>query len=586
MHASKLAMGPYLARIEEACRPLSKDELIGIVLSLAKEVPGAGRGEFLDNLLAMLPKKAGARATVDSFTETNLPDVIETLKQGILERMDSIEDGSYWDTYDEEEEEEEEEEDYYYSEDDPDLLSASQKEKLAAFFQEADRFFLHGLAEEALTVYGALFDLIEEVSAGGYLPDFNVDLREARARYCRCVYDLAGADERVRLMLAAMAVDQPEHDFASVLSREYPCLQDVIDAQTGDLPGFADFLHAWEKALARMGFTEDRLAELRLEAAYFSDDLAKIGNLARSWQDKQPLGYLYWLKQLERKEEWRQVLAVAREALAKLEPGQAKEEVASHLVTAGQHLGDASLVLDGKREQFKANICDANLVALVDEAGKQGKRAGELASICVLLRKPGKTPEGQHVLLAKALLMAGELHEAFPLAKKDKESGWSHGNAAGLLFGSILYLVSGKRGDCSLINDLLKWYATQTAIFSYGFSVAGEIEPSCCEEIRQGLNAREVPTKDLAEYFQWARMIGEKRINRIVSSKHRSAYDRAAGVLGALAEALEASGQQDKARQLLRDYFHDRFSRFAAFRREVKAAVGRSRLLAKYSKIL
>ncbi|PIP44150.1 MAG: hypothetical protein COX17_03065 [Deltaproteobacteria bacterium CG23_combo_of_CG06-09_8_20_14_all_60_8] len=584
MHAPKLAMGPYLKSVEKACHPLPKEELIGIILSLAKEVQGDGRGKFLGNLLAMLPGEAEAHATADASAKADLLSNIAALKGEILERIASIEDGSYWDAQDYDDDEEEEED--YYSDADPDLLGADQQDELAGFFQEADRFFLHGQAEAARTVYGALFDLVEEVSARGYLPDFAVDLREARARYCRCVYDLAGAGERVRHMLAIMAVDRPEQNFDSVLSREYPFLQDVIDAQTGDLADFADFLPAWENALARKGFSQDRLAELRLEAAFFSGDLAKIGELARSWQAKQPLGYLYWLKQLNLTEDWRQMREVAREALAKLTPGEAKEQVANHLITAGQNLGDTPLVLEGKQEQFKANICDANLMALVNEAGRQGKRAGELASIAVLLREQGKKHGDEHVLLAKALLMTGELGQAFLLARNGKEVGWSHGNAAGLLFGAILYLVSGKRADCLLINDLLKWYANQTAVPSHRFSVADESEPSCCEEIRQGLNSCEVPAKDLAEYCQWARTIGGKRINQIVSSKHRFAYDRAAGVLGALAEALEASGQPDKARELLREYFHDRFSRFAAFRREVRTAISRSKPLEKHRKVL
>ena len=56
--------------------------------------------------------------------------------------------------------------------------------------------------------------------------------------------------------------------------------------------------------------------------------------------------------------------------------------------------------------------------------------------------------------------------------------------------------------------------------------------------------------------------------------------------LGALAEALETSGKRNKAGELLREYYHRRFNRFAAFRSEMRDAVGSSKILKKYSSTL
>ena len=581
MHGKKLALGPYLERIEDACRPLSKDNLTAVILSMAKEVEAGRRREFLNNLLSMLPVGASTAAASVFSSETDLLDDIKALKKSILERVDSIEDGSYWDEPHQNDWDED-----FYNDEDPDALSEDHQAALAGFFHAADRFFLNGKAGEARTVYGALLDLVEEVSEKSYLPNFDVDLREARARYCRCVYDFAEDSDRVKQMAAAMAVDRPENDFASVLSREYPLLRDVIDAQTGDLAGFADFLPAWEKVLASKGFTKDRLAELRLEAASFHGDLSKISKLARSWQAKQPRGYLFWLKQLEMRSDWPRLKEVAHEALAIFKPGDAKEQVAEYLATSGQNLGDDGLVLEGRRERLKANICDENLMDLLNEAGRQGKRGEELAAICVLLKRTTKHSGEDKLLLAKALLMAGEMAQTVLLTKGEKAVGWSCGSAAGLLFGSILFLVSGKRAECSLIRDLLDNYANMTSIPSCRFRIITEDSgPSCSEEIRQGLNLVDAATPDLARYFKWARKMGEERINHIVSSKYRSAYDRAAAVLGAMAEALEASGEPQKAEEILQEYYYKRFNRFPAFRREVRDAVGSSEILKKYGSI-
>jgi len=63
------------------------------------------------------------------------------------------------------------------------------------------------------------------------------------------------------------------------------------------------------------------------------------------------------------------------------------------------------------------------------------------------------------------------------------------------------------------------------------------------------------------------------------SNKHRGAYDRAARVLGSLAETHIAMGNEKKAMQLLRHYYQEKYNRFSAFRREVKSVVAGSAAL-------
>ncbi len=81
------------------------------------------------------------------------------------------------------------------------------------------------------------------------------------------------------------------------------------------------------------------------------------------------------------------------------------------------------------------------------------------------------------------------------------------------------------------------------------------------------------------EYFSWTEKIGKNRIDHIVSNKHRNAYERAAQVLGSLAETYAAMGQKSKAVKILHKYYNEKYNRFSAFRREVKAVVMGSGLL-------
>jgi hypothetical protein len=88
-----------------------------------------------------------------------------------------------------------------------------------------------------------------------------------------------------------------------------------------------------------------------------------------------------------------------------------------------------------------------------------------------------------------------------------------------------------------------------------------------------------VTKSQTTRYLLWVEKIGKGRIDHIVSNKHRRAYERAAQVLGSLAEIYAATGQKSKADKILHTYYNEKYSRFSAFRREVKAVVMASGLL-------
>jgi hypothetical protein len=99
------------------------------------------------------------------------------------------------------------------------------------------------------------------------------------------------------------------------------------------------------------------------------------------------------------------------------------------------------------------------------------------------------------------------------------------------------------------------------------------------DEILEGLKKKKFTKSQAAEYLAWAEKIGKSRIDHIVSNKHRRAYERAAQVLGSLAETYVAMGQKSKAVKTLHKYYNEKYNRFTAFRREVKAVVMGSDLL-------
>ena len=563
-----LALRPYLEAIEGHCRPLAKEELLRIVLALAGEVTEGEREGFLARIAGLLPgalKRAEKKGDVEAFL-----DRIEDLGQEIKERMAAIEDGTFWD------EGGDGDGDGYYD-DEPDSLSDEQKEELAECFGVAGGLFMSGRLAAAKTIYARLFDLLREITDQpvGWL-GIDVDLREARARYCRTVYELAEEKARVEEVVAAMEVEAEGRLFDQVPD-DYPQLRDLLDAQTGDPSDFTAFLPAWEKALAAKGFSRGRLAALRLEAAFMRGGVAAVATLAREWREQQPMGYLAWLDRLAEAAEWPALRDAAQEALSTLSAGEVKASAAGFLVMAGQQLTDDKTLLTGKRERFRALPKASSLLSLLAEAGRQGGRERELDVAIHLLteRQTGGEFAGQS-LPVKALLMAGRLDEALARVTKVKEVGWSYDSSVAVVFAAILHLVSGGHADFPLIQGLMREYAGLGGI-PFDDPEADEASDALMyREISLGLGLVDHKPADLTRCHDWARKAGEERVNLIISNKKRHAYDRAALILGALAEARVATGDKAAADHLLHDYYQLRYNRYSAFRKEVKAVVGSS----------
>ena len=94
-------------------------------------------------------------------------------------------------------------------------------------------------------------------------------------------------------------------------------------------------------------------------------------------------------------------------------------------------------------------------------------------------------------------------------------------------------------------------------------------------------------SKDLKKrYLAWCLSVADKRVREILTNSYRNAYSRAALVLAGLAECLIEPDDPDTAKELLRNYCRVEFSRFSAFRREMREVVGRSPLMVGWDKEL
>jgi tetratricopeptide (TPR) repeat protein len=566
-----MALKPYLDTISGYCDTLSNQELTKIIIGLAKDVSTSDRVKFLKKFESFLPD-ASTSVTSDTNGVEKILDNIQALKESIEERINSIEDGSYWDDPDDWGNDE------YYN-DDPDYIRDDQVEDLESLFDDAESLFLDNRLEDACKVYEALFKVISFIDENTYFSlGQETDIREARARYCRCVYETADAKKRLDEFVSAMEISVFSTSNENDYDEDYPLLQDVIEASPDEMEHMASFLPAWKKVLDKSG-TKGRPAVLLLEAVNRLEGIKGVSGLARKWRNSQPQGYIFWLNILKQENDSQGIVSVSIEGLKVLKEGNFRERVAEFLIDAAEKLNDPKHLLLGKREQFFSHRSDQNLLDLLDEAKKHQVREKEFDPVIEFFKTRKSINDDEKNLYVKILLMSGKLTNAFSMAKKEKSVGWSYHSNAGVVFGSALLVLAGYSEKADTIKSLLKSYANKESIFSGRISIDEGMGTTFYEEIIKGLRQNKVTKSQETQYLSWVEKIGKSRIDHIVSNKHRRAYKRAAQVLGSLAETYAARGQKSKADKILLTYYSEKYNRFSAFRREVKAVVAASGLL-------
>ncbi|MFH0725799.1 MAG: hypothetical protein V2B19_05520 [Pseudomonadota bacterium] len=566
-YPDRISLKPYLDKITALCEKLPREDLLALIIAMARKVPMAERKDFISEIESNLPRVA-PEPDIPADAVESLIEQITGLEESIIERIESIENGEYWDEEDR------------YDDEDPDNLSEDHIEELQAFFDEAGTLFLQDRLTEARRIYAALFTLIRNLSETRrlYLPGA-LELREARARYCRCLLE-AGAGKLTDAFIAAMDIEAEAKDLENSLSGDFPLMRDIIDARPGDIGGLTQFFTDWCDFLSGRDITGNRIADLLLEAIFEREGIAGAGKLAQTWKEKQPRGYLFWIGRLLARKEWETVITESKTALGVLPEGNYREKVSEFIIEAASALKDGDAILLGKRERFFSRLRDEHLKDLLAEAIARKVKEAELETVLRFIgdRAPSDYRKSYQVRL---LLMAGRLKPAFELVRKESGIGWSTGNA-GVVFGAVLSTVTGHTDQAGVTQELLRYYSERSIAYSYRITTDDRKDPALFyREIVNGLKSGRPTDSEMAEMRSWAMEIGAKRIDGIVSNKRRGAYDRAARVLGCLAEALAVTGKKDESRKLLRTYYSEKYNRFSAFRTEVKAVMQKSPMLRK-----
>ena len=572
MKENRIALNPYLEAVKNICRPLSKEQLVELVLKLAQNESSSGRLEFLDRIKAQSP---GAESIINAVADGDqLLDTIQALKEDILERIEAIGNGDYealddWDW----------QEAHY--DDEPDLISDEQSEDMADQFAEAGALFLNGDIGEARIVYDALFGVMAELeSSDFYLPYPGLDWREERARHARCIYDDSDGKQRIAAFADAMNLDASFRYDRTENNAAYPMLCDVMDARQEKMADLESFYPEWKSLLEEKGL-EGRPSSLLLETVLQTEGVKGVEKLAQAWGRAQPNGYLFWLDLLMKEEQFNKACTIARQAIKLVQNGKKREALSQVLVEASRSAGNGEGILEGKFEKFYSCPNDENMSQAMAEAIEQNQRENGLAWILDFYSPKKNMNDDEKNLYIKALLMNGNLKAAVEMVKASRSLGWSYGLNVGLVFGCVAAAASGYETDAGAIEQMLNRGLENWRADSDRFAVADEKNPSLFfyDEILNGLKAAKLSEYHTGQYFKWAQEIGRKRVDDIVSNTHRGAYGRAARVLGSLGEVFTAKGETKTAQNLFHEFCKQKYNRHTAFKQEVRSMISDSRLL-------
>lgn len=126
------------------------------------------------------------------------------------------------------------------------------------------------------------------------------------------------------------------------------------------------------------------------------------------------------------------------------------------------------------------------------------------------------------------------------------------------------------------IKNVLKRYADTDDRF---YEKDDEANTTSSQEIIKGFKDKKLTDEDRKKYSSWLKRMAEKRVDHIVSNKYRNAYQRAAETMVAYAESLTLNQQDQKGREFIIEFYHQRYRRYPAFRNEVKQMVKSSDVL-------
>ena len=580
---TKITLKEFMSELNTRLEKFTYEELKEIIISRGMDLPPHKRQEYLDQLI--LPKKSENK---NIFRKPTLKDGDSLLRdiQAFGKKAANYEYTTGWGWDDRIREERAWGDDRWVGEID------SLFERINDFYEASE----YGSARKA---YKELFEIYligsEERHFSGYNYDemISTDLEETALKYLRCVY------------LTERSLSRPEALLGAIKNLSYLSsslnIHGMIHVSLEDLPELDQFGKQWIDYLGKLK-GDQIITDLLKEAVRLFEGIKGLKELAIEKGHQYPGSFVDWLDSLKKEKNYKEMIRVASMGLEKLSDRLAiRARIADYLYEAAKQLKEEKLIEKSLKEALYASPSLSRLFNLLDHSKSLGQRIeflnGALTRFEQIKKRKNKSarPSWDFKMSSDLLenylpknlemygyLLKGDYSKVVSLMSPSVSLGWSSGDIPNA-FAVPFFLYARWNHDESLTANMDDLWKETADISSHAYDNSEEHNASVglAQRFRTYFEnlLREFPIlgKELDEYFSIAQKVAFKRVDDIVSEKHRKSYWKAAQVLFAIAEVYWSLGEEKKGQNLI-NRFKEKYNRHSAFKAELQSAAKKSKL--------
>jgi hypothetical protein len=580
---ANLTLKEFISELDARLEKFSHEQLKEILRGHALNLPPRERGDYLDRFV--LPEKSKDGKKFKRKTMTDGEFLLREI-EAFGRRVEKYEYTTGWGWDDEYREERAWGDDSWVSE-------------IDSLFEGINNFYETGEYALARKAYEKLFEIYlggsEEGKFSGHDQDemIDTDLEETGLKYLRSIY------------LSEKPLSRPEALFNGIRNLSYLSQDATIHGMSNvameDLPELNQFGKQWIDFLKKQ--KEDRIVTpLLKDSVRLFEGTKGLETLALEKGHQFPGAYVEWLEALKKEKNYREMIRVSRLGLEKLSDRLIiRARIADYLHEAANQLDEKNLIEESLKEALYASPSLSRLLDLLDHSKNARQKLEYINDALVRFEKIKKRKEKKdsremdfnrspdlhenHVpdnLEIYSYLLKGEYSEAASFLSPSKPLGWSSGSSPDAILVPFFLYARWDHGKKLAANILDLWKdATDVPIdfgtFSQENSDPGDLEKRFRTHLENVLSEFPISEKERDEYFLAVERAASKRVDAIVSEKHRQSYWKAGQLLLAFAETYWSRGEGNKGQKLL-DRFKEKYHRHHAFKAELRKAVNKSKL--------
>jgi hypothetical protein len=177
--------------------------------------------------------------------------------------------------------------------------------------------------------------------------------------------------------------------------------------------------------------------------------------------------------------------------------------------------------------------------------------------------------------LNQAYLLAGRYEDAFNLYNTKQARSWGYrGTPEGLVIPFFLIFLSRTMHPHPAQNVEQLWKEALGKVAEYDTT---DVAERFGQVMNQVFLSVQLSGDEEKKYLDWCSQKIGQNVDSIVGGKSREIYNQAANELVALAEVLVIRSRESDGKDLI-EKFRQKYHRFAAFQKELAAAIGKSNL--------